>query len=889
MASSKSVVQYLAKCYEAEKFHKVGANLFKIAAKERVDISDTDVLSGKMPILPLESKYSESILKKLSISESDKLKMGVLFTYDVKTHFGKDYEVLEPLIEIDARIFQQDDHYYYELDFETIQINFYSNSAFEKRVSEEVELKAINLLEEEKISFESISSLIKLLGPYLHEEQVEWKVFPLMKNYRSIRKSFQPSKQFLPVAQLYLTDNDSQNGTDLINEVRKIEEKGLSKPLEVLYGNEVGFARKGGVNVSHIPFNLSETQLKAVDTSLSNTLSVVIGPPGTGKSTTIAAMAVEHFYQKKCVLIVSNNYEALNVVKRKIENEYKLLSLATVGANKGAMKKQLARYIKDIMTGNYSKYKNVSYSRINRSFEEDIFKEQKEIDSFKRLLNRLTQLRQESNEVNSKFKRKLIKRYQKIIKYINNELDERLLTDIVLFEEALNRLNKAKSSLLQNLLLKRRTDALWNGRETLNNFKKLLLSIHKSSAQSYKHNIDYKQLFQFLSIWLFNPLRIGDLFPDKEAFDLVIIDEASQVNMAQALPAIQKAKRVVVCGDNKQLNHFSFLSKTRQSIFANECGLDSEQKELFNYRDKSVLDLAIERIQNSGQITFLDQHYRSVPEIIDFSNRHFYNGQLIVVKDQLNKRGKAIEWEKCSGTYHKGVNEAEAELVVKHLLAYVQQGKSIGIVSPFSKQVELIEKKLFEKFTWGELKSMNVSLGTIYKFQGNEKDIVIISWAVDKNASGNQFSYLNNPNAFNVLITRARNRIVNCYSFEELTNLPNSASLLRAYFKETQKTFEFKKNREESPSLEILKHLNLSVKPEYNYNFHGFNIDAFIEHGEKKIAIDFIVGEGEVFEHMPFSLYQYLFNKGVTILPVTHELIETKPSWVKQQIETALS
>ena len=138
-----------------------------------------------------------------------------------------------------------------------------------------------------------------------------------------------------------------------------------------------------------------------------------------------------------------------------------------------------------------------------------------------------------------------------------------------------------------------------------------------------------------------------------EMFDLAIIDEATQCDIASCLPILQRAKRVAIVGDPKQLRHVSFLARSKQAILATKEGLSAEVADQLNYRSKSILDLAEETITEQQRVQFLDEHYRSRPDIIQFSNRHFYNSSLrIMTQNPELVRFRNIQVIQCLSLIH---------------------------------------------------------------------------------------------------------------------------------------------------------------------------------------------------------------------------------------------
>ena len=170
-------------------------------------------------------------------------------------------------------------------------------------------------------------------------------------------------------------------------------------------------------------------------------------------------------------------------------------------------------------------------------------------------------------------------------------------------------------------------------------------------------------------------------------------------DLASVLPILQRAKRVVIAGDPAQLRHVSFLATRQQAGFAEAYGLSDQQIEDYNFRANSLLDLATEKIQSHGQVAFLDEHFRSRPEIIQFSNQEFYRGKLRIMTGNHRcphqvERSVPIEINRVTDGKRlgSGVNQREARRLLDDLVKTVtrleeEQGGeapiSIGILSPF--------------------------------------------------------------------------------------------------------------------------------------------------------------------------------------------------------------
>lgn len=229
-------------------------------------------------------------------------------------------------------------------------------------------------------------------------------------------------------------------------------------------------------------------------------------------------------------------------------------------------------------------------------------------------------------------------------------------------------------------------------------------------------------------IWISTFREIHRLLPlVPELFDLVIVDEATQSDMASALPALYRARRAAITGDPRQLRHVSFLSRERQRLIGEEHGLSYEEIDRLDYRERSLLDLMDGALSSQDQVAFLDEHFRSMPQIIAFSNREFYGGSLRVMTSRPGTlRRRAVELRRVCGTRdERGVNAAEAEALAAEVEAWVSRERgisrahchSIGVLSPFRDQVEHLLATLTRRLDIEAIEKHDILVSTAYGFQ----------------------------------------------------------------------------------------------------------------------------------------------------------------------------
>jgi hypothetical protein len=307
-------------------------------------------------------------------------------------------------------------------------------------------------------------------------------------------------------------------------------------------------------------------------------------------------------------------------------------------------------------------------------------------------------------------------------------------------------------------------------------------------------------LMKLCPVWLMNPDVASRVLPLKAAlFDAVICDEASQMPVEFALPALFRARNVIVSGDEKQMPPTAFFSSRVESEEAQvfdgalleEDAPEEEQarfEENWNRREikdcPDLLQLARVCLPN----TRLRIHYRSAyRELIDYSNAVFYGNDLNVPvrhSDSMIAAAKPIEVIRVDGLYEEQCNPAEAERVIA-LLAKIwrapyDERPSVGVVTFNRKQAEEIEEALERRAETDEAfraayrqesqrseggEDMAVFVKNVENVQGDERDVIIFSSTFGRNRQGTfrrNFGVLGQRGGerrLNVAVTRARRKI----------------------------------------------------------------------------------------------------------------------------------
>jgi len=337
---------------------------------------------------------------------------------------------------------------------------------------------------------------------------------------------------------------------------------------------------------------------------------------------------------------------------------------------------------------------------------------------------------------------------------------------ISLLENELRELHREKQNIIEEIVLLRAREKVvdelkfnrLNNRVTYRDLlhqvtkKKKLWPIRKLISEFEE------DIFKLVPCWLASPESVSAIFPMANLFDLVIFDEASQCYAERGIPSLYRGKQAIIAGDAMQLRPGDFYQSRWQE--EDDDHPDSEVD--------SLLELAGRYLMN----TQLRGHYRSKsPELIEFSNRHFYKGNLQFLPDMnsLNQGKPALNYEKIEGVWEHNTNVLEAIHIATRVAALTKEDPSleIGIVTFNAPQQALVLDMIENTFREaGQLIPESLFVKNIENVQGDERDIIIFSvgYAPDIKGKVNaQFGSLNiagGANRLNVAVSRAREKII---------------------------------------------------------------------------------------------------------------------------------
>lgn len=612
-------------------------------------------------------------------------------------------------------------------------------------------------------------------------------------------------------------------------------------------------------------FSLNSAQKNAIKKSLHNPLTVITGPPGTGKSQVVLNIIANAVYQNKTVLFASKNNKAVDVVIEKLNAivPYKLLVRMGHQAHRRNARAGLEHLLKQPIQKITLQEKTLSDVRMVTAQIEQIQDQifnlislNESLEKTQTALDLLLTQHPDSLIVHEQYShldmidplmlQDDLRKYfgsQSILKMLNPKRYQRKQDDCfrkhyehlpptlkIYLQNTITNKQTTRETALQWILTRKKEelalDEIHHIKKTLfrippfaelkskqvmlqkkyialsqallqhhwiNKFVKAQendkqhIQMYFSSSEQLESGcgdeLVFRQLhtqrlrslqkiLKFLPVWVVTNLSAKQSFPLKNnIFDLLIIDEASQCDIASAVPLFYRAKHIVIIGDPYQLKHISLLTETQDRALAEIHHIPEELYTNLSYTKHSLYDFAEQTIHtHSEESLFLNEHYRCHPDIISFSNEYFYGRKLTIATDETKllhhpSFHRRILWHHVKGkTIHtkSPYNEEEAERVVEEILKINEVVSSvhasIGVVTLFRAQTEIITEKL-NKFQ--DLFETDITIGTAHRFQGDEKDIIIFSPAVSEGVKPGTLHWIQTTSQLlNVAVTRARSLFI---------------------------------------------------------------------------------------------------------------------------------
>jgi hypothetical protein len=336
--------------------------------------------------------------------------------------------------------------------------------------------------------------------------------------------------------------------------------------------------------------------------------------------------------------------------------------------------------------------------------------------------------------------------------------------------------------------------------------------------------INFLELIDAFPLWVGQMRHLGEFLPfAPQLFDLVIVDEASQVNIAEIVPAFYRGARICVVGDDKQLglNAAGLFTLNRQfeeliwnCHFAESSVLYSQadQRSLLVSKH-SILDFIGSLEDGKVPRTTLDEHFRSFPQLASFTSDTFYqqDGGLRLMKEVP----KNFELECFNCVEVNGMRDEDTKIVqneVDELFRWLtklvraryhehdpvlrahgftnERPPTLGVISFLTSQRDFIREKVGEEFSPAEIQLCNLFVGTPEDFQGNERDMIFITLGLDGVSRWGRGHY-EDRRRFNVATSRAIHYTLLIYG-----GIPSNARLIKSYLTHFGKTWRSRQDNE---------------------------------------------------------------------------------------------
>ena len=566
------------------------------------------------------------------------------------------------------------------------------------------------------------------------------------------------------------------------------------------------------------PFGCNASQQKAVQTAFENQISIIQGPPGTGKTQTILNIVANTLCQGKTVMVVSNNNSAITNVVEKLDRYGMGFITALLGSreNKDAFlavqetEKGIPADIEQWHSAEADKAEYfVNVDRQSKALA-DVFAKQERLALARQELDAIKVERTHfEQEVECRTQVALRKQLPSVqLMTLWNELQAVIegVRYSGIFAKIVNairdyRLRKrlhrlfsglAKQPSLEDIamlipIVQRKFYEVKQSElvAEITNLEQDLSSCDASAmmkqlqedSMCYLHNALYHKygknherpifhnviaaIIEEYPVVLSTTFSSRTNFKQDALFDYVIMDEASQISAETGALALMCARNAVIVGDSMQLpNVVTEEDKLRLQAIAMQCNIDKK----YDCAENSFLQSVIKVLPDAPQ-TLLREHYRCHPKIINFCNQKFYGGKLVIMTKDSGEEDVISAKRTVVGNHTRGkMNQREIEVVTREVLPTLSYpADEVGIIAPYNGQVDALNQAV------GGI----IDVATVHKFQGREKDAIIMS-TVDDTIT--EFS--DDPNLLNVAISRAKQKFCLVVSGNEQPKDCNISDLL---------------------------------------------------------------------------------------------------------------
>ena len=556
--------------------------------------------------------------------------------------------------------------------------------------------------------------------------------------------------------------------------IRLYQGENVPVPLKAFFGDLLERPRRtASYPIALIDRKINMDQLLAIHNAMKYPVAYIQGPPGTGKTNTIIETIVTAFFKERTVLFTSYNNHPINGVYEKLSGitygghviPFPVLRLGNNEKMREALRtmKRLYESVQGI---------NVYESTLDRNK-----------DNRKNRAKRLSELLRRYEELLD-----LRERDETIERLLEYERDKGASLQMLSFEEDLRTrqrgwIRKRIASLGEVseaealLLLDDDTEELKKYLYYVSaGFIKRLGNPRNEDLLDIVMMEDKKKQLEAFAKYLGkkeNILKLQKIFPvivttcisahrlgkPEPMFDMVIMDEASQCNIAVSLVPIIRGESLMLVGDPQQLSPVILLDELTNEKLKKRYAVAKE----YDYRKNSIYKTYLSCDAVSDE-TLLHDHYRCHRSIIGFNNRKYYNSRLRILSESREDTPLVYMDMPQAQADQKNAAPAEAREIARY--AAINRDKEIVVITPFVNQKKLIEEEL------ARANVTNVSCGTVHAFQGDEKDVILFSTAVTERTQAGTYEWLkNNRELINVATSRAKDRLILLSSRKDLERL----------------------------------------------------------------------------------------------------------------------
>lgn len=401
----------------------------------------------------------------------------------------------------------------------------------------------------------------------------------------------------------------------------------------------------------------------------------------------------------------------------------------------------------------------------------------------------------------------------------------------------------------------------------------------------------FKKALEAIPIWITTAQSPQSIPMLPDLFSILVIDEATQCTVTNILPLIYRARRLVVIGDKEQLPAIPNIGPAAESALAAKFNVPEDILDVVGHAENDLYRSAVRCLpRGRHDVIALEEHYRSHPLIIGFSNRHVYQTALKLRTDPANVSslpfGSAVHGQHVRGQCMRGqfnqswVNQPEVEAacnLVKRLRESPEtRSRSLGIVTPFRAHMDAIADRLQRM----ELLD-GVTVGTAHTYQGDERDIMIFSPVVAKGINEGAARWVENPkNLINVAVTRARIALFVVADFDICRLQEGILGELIKYVETVQKLRETSKEELELFSWMMVQGWN----PQVHHMERDIEVDFILKHGGKRLALEVDGLQHQNTQEQDKARDTFLRGMGYDVLRIPARAIRETPSLVIKQI-----